>query len=158
MCTQRVKKEVAWKTMARVALSSLFSERREARRKFCESLGVDASPEPCPTSVNLTWNRKWLENQVLRGVEVENVEIERRSLCSEKLVQVLIGICHYIWPVTVYTYMSAETLTHTGTPVVSLHLQHYASCKFQDTCITALTQKKSNDLEKACSLTWWFCT
>ena len=41
-----VKEEVAWKTMVKVPLSNSFLERRDARRKFSESLGTGASLAP----------------------------------------------------------------------------------------------------------------
>ena len=41
-----VKEEVAWRTMVKVPLSISFLERRDARRKFSESLGAGASLAP----------------------------------------------------------------------------------------------------------------
>ena len=41
-----VKEEVAWRTMVKVPLSNSFLERRDARRKFSESLGAGASLAP----------------------------------------------------------------------------------------------------------------
>ena len=41
-----VKEDVAWRTMVKVLLSNSFLERRNARRKFSESLGVGASQAP----------------------------------------------------------------------------------------------------------------
>ena len=38
-----VKEEVTWRTMVKVPLSNSFLERRDARRKFSESLGAGAS-------------------------------------------------------------------------------------------------------------------
>ena len=41
-----VKEEVAWRTTVKVPLSNSFLERRDARRKFSESLGTGASLAP----------------------------------------------------------------------------------------------------------------
>ena len=41
-----VKEEVAWRTMVKVPLSNSFLERRDAPRKFSESLGAGASLAP----------------------------------------------------------------------------------------------------------------
>ena len=41
-----VKEEVAWRTMVKVPLSNSFLGRRDARRKFSESLGTGASLAP----------------------------------------------------------------------------------------------------------------
>ena len=41
-----VKEEVAWRTMVKVPLSNSFLEKRDARRKFSQSLGAGASLAP----------------------------------------------------------------------------------------------------------------
>ena len=41
-----VREEVAWRTMVKVPLSNSFLERRDARRKFSESLRTGASQAP----------------------------------------------------------------------------------------------------------------
>ena len=69
--------------MDKVPLSNSFLERRDARGKISDSLGAGASLAPCTRpSADLTWIRKWLEVQAAELSELESVEPELGSCCS----------------------------------------------------------------------------
>ena len=78
-----VKEEVAWKTMVKVPLSNSFLERRDARRKFSESLGTGASLAP-PTRqrISLGSENDW-KFRLRSCRELESVGLELGSCCSD---------------------------------------------------------------------------
>ena len=84
-----VKEEVAWRTMVKLPLSNSFLERRDAPRKFSDPLGAGATH----SSADLTWIRKWLEIQAPELSELESVEPELVSCCSDLDKQVSDEIC-----------------------------------------------------------------
>ena len=69
--------------MIKVPLSNSFLERRDDRRKFSES----------PSSADLTRIRKWLKIQAPELSELESVELELGSCCSDLDKQVSDEIC-----------------------------------------------------------------
>ena len=77
--------------MVKVPLSNSFLERRDARRKFSESLG--RLPGTTHSSADLTWIRKWLEIQAPELSELESVELELGCCCSDLDEQVSDEIC-----------------------------------------------------------------
>ena len=67
--------------MVKVPLSNLFLERRDARRKFSESLGAGASLAPRTRQrISLGSDDDW---QAPELSEVESVELELGSCCSD---------------------------------------------------------------------------
>ena len=80
--------------MIKVPLSKLFLERRDDRRKFSESLGAGASlaPRTCQR-ISLGWIRKWLKIQAPELSELESVELELGSCCSDLDKQVSDEVC-----------------------------------------------------------------
>ena len=91
-----VKEEVAWRTMVKVPLSNSFLERRNARRKFSESLGAGASLAPRTRQrISLGSENDWKFR--LRSSQSWNcgVDLELGCCCSDLPVdkQVLDEIC-----------------------------------------------------------------
>ena len=78
-----VKEEFAWRTMVEVPLSNSFLERRDAGRKFSESLGAGTFLGATHSSADLTWIRKWLQIQAPELSELESVELEVGCCCSD---------------------------------------------------------------------------
>ena len=69
--------------MVKVPLSNSFLERRDARRKFSESLGAGASLAPRTRQRISLGSENELEIQAPELSELESVELELGSCCSE---------------------------------------------------------------------------
>ena len=88
-----VKEEVAWRTMVKVPLSNSFLERRDARRKISDSLRAGASLAPRTRQRISLGSEKWLEIQAPELSELESVEPELGSCCSDLDKQASDEIC-----------------------------------------------------------------
>ena len=78
-----VKEEVAWRTMVKVTFSNSCLERRDARQKFSESVGAGASLAPRTRQRVSLGSENGLEIQAPELSELESVELELGSCCSD---------------------------------------------------------------------------
>ena len=79
--------------MVKVLLSNSFLERRDAHRKLSESLGAGASLAPRTRQQISLGIRKLLEIEAPELSELESVELELGSCCSDLDKQVPDEIC-----------------------------------------------------------------